>query len=238
MARLLALGLFVMVGLLAALPVGAAHGPGQPYAPVIKPADFVARITNPYLPMPPGTTFIYEGEKDGIPAQDVTAITHDTKKIMGVTCTVVWDRAFEDGELVEQTLDWYAQDRLGNVWYFGEDAKELQNGQVVSTEGSWEAGVNGALPGIVMLAHPQVRQQYRQEYAPGVAEDMAMVVSLREAASVPYGSFRNVLLTKEWTPLSPGVVEHKYYASGVGLVRGVMVRGGSEVTELLDIITE
>src|SRR5689334_22566742 len=119
------------------------------------PNNFVSKIDNPYFPLKPGTTFIYRGETDGTPTRDVMTVTHQTKEILGVTTTVVHDRVYEDGVLTEDTFDWYAQDEDGNVWYFGEDTKELdENGNVTSTEGSWEAGVNGAEPGIVMLAHP------------------------------------------------------------------------------------
>ena len=121
-----------------------------------------------------------------------------------------------DGNLTEKTFDYYAQDKKGNVWYFGEDTKEYENGKVVSTKGSWEAGVDGAKPGFIMQADPKVGETYRQEYYEGEAEDMAKVLSLSESVTVPYGSFDQVLVTKEWTPLEPGLVEHKYYAPGVG----------------------
>ena len=209
------------------------------YAPVIDPADFVAVIGNPLFPLTPGTTFIYEGEEDGLPTRDEMTVTHDTKVIRGVTCTVVRDRAFLEGVLVEDTFDWYAQDKLGNVWYFGEDTRQLDpDGNVISTEGSWEAGVNGALPGIIMEARPRVGDKYRQEFALGVAEDQAQVISLHRRATVPFGSFDDLLLTKEFSPLEKGVVEHKYYAPGVGFILGVVGKGGDERTELVEIITE
>jgi hypothetical protein len=135
---------------------------------------------------------------------------------MGVECVVVNDKAWENGKLIERTYDWHAQDKEGNVWYFGEDTKEYENGKVVSTKGSWEAGVDGAKPGIIMQAHPKVGQSYRQEYYKGEAEDMAKVINLNESVTVPYGSFDHVLVTKEWTPLEPSYAEHKYYAPGVG----------------------
>jgi hypothetical protein len=129
---------------------------------------------------------------------------------------VVDDRAWEGGQLIEKTYDWFAQDKEGNVWYFGEDTKEYEDGKVVSTKGSWEAGVDGAKPGIIMPADPKVGQSYRQEYYPGEAEDMARVLSLNDTVTVPYGSFDHVLETKEWTPLEPGFYEKKYYVGGVG----------------------
>ena len=139
--------------------------------------------------------------------------------ILGVTCVVVSDTVKVDGVLEEATLDWYAQDKQGNVWYFGEDSKEYKDGKVTSTKGSWETGVKGALPGIVMEANPKVGDTYRQEYYKGEAEDMASVESLSESVSVPYGAYSNLLMTKEWSALdSPPVFENKYYAKGVGFL--------------------
>jgi len=209
-----------------------------PYRKEIDPADFVDGVDNRYFPLTPGTTFVYEGETEDGTVRIEDYVTHETKQILGVTCVVVRDRVIEDGELVEETFDWYAQDKDGNVWYFGEDAKEYEAGVVVSTKGSWEAGVDGAMPGIIMEANPQVGDFYRQEYYKGEAEDMAEVLSLTESASVTYGSFDNLLMTREWTPLEPGVVEHDYYAPSVGLVLEVMVEGGSERVELVEITTK
>ncbi len=209
-----------------------------PYRKEIDPDDFVNGVDNQYFPLTPGTTFVYEGEEDGEDLRVEDYVTRETKQILGVTCLVVRNREWEDEELVEETFDWYAQDKEGNVWYFGEDAKEYDEGVVVSTEGSWEAGVDGATPGIIMEANPQVGDFYRQEYYKGEAEDMAEVLSLTESASVTYGSFDNLLMTREWTPLEPGVVEHDYYAPGAGLVLEVVVEGGSEWIELVEITTE
>jgi len=210
-----------------------------PYRKEIDPANFVDRVDNRYFPLTPGTTFVYEGEtEDGEAVRVEDYVTHETKQVLGVTCVVVRNRVMENGDLVEETFDWYAQDKDGNVWYFGEDAKEYEAGVVVSTKGSWEAGVDGAMPGIIMEANPQVGDFYRQEYYKGEAEDMAEVLSLTESASVIYGSFDNLLMTREWTPLEPGIVEHKYYAPGVGLILEVMVEGGSERVELVEITTK
>jgi hypothetical protein len=163
-------------------------------------------------------------------------VTTDTKVILGVTTIVVRDQAYENGVLVEDTFDWYAQDKAGNVWYFGEDTKELDaNGNVISTEGSWEAGVNGAEPGIVMEANPKKGDKYQQEFAADVAEDMAQVIGFEDSFCVRYGCFEDVLVTKEWTPLEHGVVENKYYAKGVGFISSVMVKGGDEQTELVRV---
>jgi hypothetical protein len=194
------------------------------YAPHINPAQFTTKIENEYLPLKPGTTFVYEGGTE----RDEMTVTHSTKMVMGVECVVVDDRAWEEGKLIEKTYDWFAQDKEGSVWYFGEDTKEYKNGKVTSTKGSWEAGVDGAKPGIIMQAEPKVGQTYRQEYYPGEAEDMAKVQSLDESVTVPYGSFDHVLETREWTPLEPSYDEHKYYARGVGQVYG----GGSELVDV------
>jgi hypothetical protein len=182
------------------------------YTPHIDPAHFTTTIDNEYFPMKPGITFLYEGKGE----RDQMTVTHDTKKVMGVECVVVDDRAWEGGKLIEQTYDWFAQDNKGTVWYFGEDTKECENGKVVSTKGSWEAGVDGAKPGIIMQADPKVGQSYHQEYYPGEAMDTARVRSLNASVKVPYGSYDHVLETKEWTPLQPVFFEKKYYVRGVG----------------------
>jgi hypothetical protein len=188
------------------------HKAQKAYAPHINPADFATTIDNEYFPLKPGTTFVYEG---GAERGEMT-VTHDTKKVMGVECVVVDDKAWEGGKLIERTYDWFAQDKKGTVWYFGEDTKEYENGKVVSTKGSWEGGVDGAKPGIIMQAHPKVGQSYRQEYYPGEAMDMAKVLNLNASVTVPYGSFDHALETKEWTPLQHGFFEKKYYVRGVG----------------------
>lgn len=202
----------------------------------IDPNNFVDVVDNPYFPLEPGTIYTYRGETEGVPTRDVMTVTSDTKVILGVTTIVVHDQAYEDGVLVEDTFDWYAQDVDGNVWYFGEDTKELdENGNVISTEGSWEAGVDGAEPGIIMEANPKKGDKYRQELAPDVAEDMAQVIGFEDSFCVRYGCFEDVLVTKEWTPLERGVVENKYYAKGVGFIFGEMVKGGDEQTELVRV---
>jgi hypothetical protein len=201
----------------------------------IDPANFVDAVTNPYMPLLPGTTYVYKGVQDGKPAKNLTTVTHQTKVLMGVATTQVHDRVYLKGKLIEETLDWYAQDKDGNVWYFGEDSKDIENGQVVSTEGSWQAGVNGARPGIVMKAHPKVGDYYRQEFAGKVAADRAKVISVNTSADVPFGAFGHVLQTREFTELEPGVVEQKFYARGIGFVRSVMVKGGTEVFNLVAI---
>lgn len=227
----------------ACLLTGVACGGGSDAAPVIDPgdggaytatldaADFVDSIDNPFFPLLPGTRWIYESA-DGSERIEVMVL-EETRSILGITATVVHDVVSEDGEVIEDTFDWYAQDRSGNVWYLGEDSKELEDGRVVSTEGSWEAGVDGAQPGIVMHAEPRVGVGYRQEFYEGEAEDLAEVLRLDGTADTPYGDFDGLLVIEEWNPLEPDVVEHKYYASGVGVVLEVMTRGGDERVELV-----
>lgn len=201
------------------------------------PVRFVNKITNQYFPLIPGTKYFYEGTNGRATAADVMFVTYGTKRILGVTCTVVRDQAFEEGVLTEQTLDWYAQDTAGNVWYFGEDSRELdEEGNVISTHGSWEAGVDDARPGIIMKAHPAPGDRYHQEFAPGVAEDAAEVRSIA-AGCVPYGCFDELLAINEWTRLAPDVLDRKFYANGLGFVAGHSVRGGDEYLALVRIAT-
>jgi hypothetical protein len=204
------------------------------YAPHIDPAKFTTQIDNPYLPLQPGTRWVYEGRGDRGAEHTVVEVTPDTRVIMGVTTVVVRDTVSVGGTVAEDTFDWYAQDVAGNVWYFGEDTKEYAGSGKVSTKGSWEAGVAGAQPGIVMKAHPKRGALYRQEYQRGEAEDQAAVVGFVKRVSVRFGAFTHVLLTKELTALEPGLLEHKYYASGVGVVRELTVHGGSDRSELVE----
>jgi hypothetical protein len=217
------------------------------YNPVIDPANFVTGVDNQYMPLMPGTTFHYLNtitEGTTVTEQDITlTTTHDTKVILGVTCVVVHDLVTIHGTttILEDTLDWYAQDKDGTVWYFGEDTKKYENGVgPADTEGSWEAGVNGAKPGIVMHGHPEdfINVVYRQEYLPGVAEDKTEVLSINESVTVPAGTFTNCVLTKDYSDIEPGVTEHKYFSPGVGQVSTVMVQGGNEEEALVNITTE
>lgn len=194
------IGLFNTRASLAAPPTVSTPTTTPVYAPAIAPADFVTAIDNPFFPLRPGTTFVYEGKSEKGNEHNEVYVSHDTKVIAGVTCAVISDTVMVDGQLVEMTLDWYAQDKQGNVWYFGEDTKEYTDGKVVSTAGSWQAGADGAQPGIIMEARPKVGDSYRQEYYKGEAEDMAEVLSLTESVTVPEGSYTNVLKTREWTP--------------------------------------
>lgn len=204
------------------------------YDPMLDAADFSGPIDNPFYPLIPGTTFHYEGEtEDGFETNDVI-VTHEVKMILGITATVIHDQVFIDGELAEDTFDWYAQDDAGNVWYLGEDSREIENGQVVGTGGSWEAGVDGAKPGIIMQADPQVGQRYYQEFDLGNAEDEAMVLSLSAAAVVPFGEFAGCLETEDFTRLEPGARERKTYCPGTGLILEESV-GNGERNELVGI---
>lgn len=217
-----------------------ASGAARTLEPTFDSAEFnhPLDITNPYMPLEPGTTFVYKGKSEGAPTRQEFVVTDQTKTILGVKARVVVDTNWEGGKLVERTEDWFAQDDAGNVWYLGEFATEYENGEVVGHEGSWEAGVDGAQAGIVMKAHPIVGETYQQENAPGIAEDMATVLSLTESACVRYGCFSDVLQTGEFTPLEPGSVEHKFYASGVGLIKAILVEGGEEQSQLVKIIKE
>jgi hypothetical protein len=203
----------------------------------INPEDFTVRIDNPFFPLPPGITFIYKGRKELSKQRDEFTVTDRTVVIDGVTCRVVHDKVFVRGVLRENTFDYFAQDRDGNVWYFGEDTEELdKNGKVVSTAGTWRAGVNGAHPGVIMEAHPKVNDHYLQEVAAPIAQDEAIVLNPHGTAAVPLGRFTNCLVTKEFTKLEPGNIEHKFYARGIGFVLGVVVKGGKERLALVNIV--
>jgi hypothetical protein len=202
---------------------------GAPYDPVIDPANFVTTIDNPYFPLRPGTTFIYEGQTAEGFEHDEFAVTSNTRVILGVTCVEVHDTVMLDGELAEDTLDWFAQDKAGNVWYFGENTHELEDGLITTIDGSFVAGVDGAKPGIVMKAHPAIGDFYRQEFDLANAEDYAETVSLTASVRVPWGSFSNCLDSQETTPLEPELLEHKFYAPGVGNVLEVDQNTGDRV---------
>lgn len=189
-----------------------------PYQPRIDPASQSEVIDNPYFTLTPGTTFTYKSHADEGTEIDQLTVTNRTKKVLGITARVVWDRVWLEGELIEETYDWYAQDKTGNVWYLGEDSKEMKKGKVTSRKGSWEAGVDGAQPGIVMPAHPAPGDPYRQEYKKGEAEDMGQILSVRESVKVPAGSYEDCVKTRDWSALEPDNIEHKYYSKEVGNV--------------------
>ena len=208
-----------------------------PYAPPIDPAKFVGPIDNPLFPLVPGTTFIYEGQTvDGL-EHDEFAVTHNTKTILGVACVEVHDVVTVAGKLIEDTLDWFAQDAAGNVWYFGENSKQIADGLVVGVEGSWAAGIDGAQPGIIMEAHPVVGDFYRQEFLLAEAEDLAQVSSLDETVTLAnQQAFMHCVKTTETSPLEPDALENKLYAPGVGNVLVIDVTTG-ETAELVQVIS-
>ncbi|HEX7134125.1 MAG TPA: hypothetical protein VF228_16225 [Iamia sp.] len=199
---------------------------GGVWAPELDPADFVATIDNPYLPLLPGSRWVYEETDGGGDVEDIVVeVTDETREILGITATVVRDTVTQDGVLVEDTFDWFAQDRDGTVWYLGEDVSNYEEGRLVDHDGSFEAGVDGAQPGIVMLAAPEVGRAYRQELYRGEAEDLGEVLARGGEVTVPAGSFTDVLVTRDWNPLEPEVVEEKTYAPAVGLVFEEKVAG-------------
>jgi hypothetical protein len=234
--KLIATLIPVALGLvLAGSAAGSLPQDGEPVT--LNPADFTAKVTNPYFPLVPGTRFIYhETDAEGTVQRDVVHVTKRRKLIAnGITARVVHDVVSEDGEPVEKTFDWFAQDKAGNVWYLGEDTKEFENGHVSSTHGSFEAGVDGAQPGVIMPAAPQVGMTYRQEFYAGQAEDQAQILSLDEQAGVPFGHFTGVLMTKETNPLEPRHTEYKFYARGVGPVLELTASGGTDRVVLVRV---
>jgi hypothetical protein len=230
----------VASGLLLSLAVGvavlAAAAPDQPgYEPRIDPAAFSTTVTNPYFPLRPGTRWTYEGQTEDGLERKVVEVTDETRTVMGVRCVVVHDVVTLDGQVHEDTVDWFAQDRDGTVWNFGEATRKRRADGSFTPAGSWEAGVGGALPGVVMPARPGPGGPYRQEYLPGEAEDMARVLTVDGTLQVRFGSFRDVLVTRDWSPLEPGVAEHKHYAPGIGLAREEVVEGESYRVDLVDL---
>ena len=203
------------------------------YAPEINPKNFVSKINNKYFALTPGKTFVYESEtNDGLERIEVTTLD-EKRTVMNVETAVVWDRVWLDGKLVEDTRDWYAQDNQGNVWYFGEYSQEFEEGQFVGTTGSWEAGINGAQPGIIMKANPQVGDVYRQEYYQGVSEDMAEVVEFAKPIKNDSGFYTDCLKTKDWNPLKPKEIEFKYYCPQVA---GIILEESNEIkVRLVDV---
>jgi hypothetical protein len=198
------------------------------YRPAIDPANFVEAIDNPYWPLAPGTHWTFRSQEQ----RTETTVTPDRRPVMGVSTVVVHDQVFNGSDLAEDTFDWYAQDKAGNVWYFGEATTSYEDNPAGDHAGSWEAGVDGAQPGIVMLADPLSGDVYRQEFKAGEAEDIAMVRRLDAKLKVPAGSYGDVLVTEEWTPLEPDVIELKYYAKGTGVIEERQILGGDELVQL------
>jgi hypothetical protein len=205
------------------------------YSPTIRAADFASTVDNPYWPLKPGTGFHYKGVRGTTPQRDDEIVTHRTKKILGIPSTVVRDTVSDPSGPVERTLDYYAQDKAGNVWYMGELSLEKQNGKFVKASDSWLSGVNGGEPGIIMPADPQPGDLYRQEYyPPGKALDEARVLSRNGSVMVPNGSYSHVLVTSEYSPLEPQT-EQKYYVKGLGEAAEKVVKGHHEEFKLVSI---
>ncbi len=216
-------------------PQGSASACGTTYAPVLDPANFVMVVDNPYFPLPVGRKLVYTGTKDGRSQTDRVTVTDRTKVILGITTTVVKDVARHQGALLEKTFDYYAQDNQGTVWYLGEDTTAfLPNGKT-DTSGSFVAGVDGAQPGIIMEADPQIPDAYRQECFAGEAEDTAWVVATSGSMEVPYGTVRKVLTSLEATRIEPGAYDQKVYAPGVGIVSEQALTGGNEFAQLVSV---
>ena len=223
-----------------ACAAGAApHNPAPvttPCNPVIDPADFGGPIDNPYLPLKPGTVFRYRGVGDDgkTPELNIVRVTHRKKRIMGIEATVVLDRVWANGKPEERTLDWYAQDRHGNVWYMGEDSFDFEHGQWVRNDGSWTAGVGNGQPGVIMLAHPRRGDAYRQEYSPGHAVDQAKVLGPGGKVATPFRTFRRTLLTREYSTIDKQF-EKKWYTRGIGVIQEDAVTKSREHSELVSV---
>jgi hypothetical protein len=211
---------------------------GGKYNPTINPSEFVGQVDNKYFTLKPGTKFTYNNKTRQGTERIEVLVTNETKTVMGVTTTVVRDRVWLNDQLIEDTRDWYAQDKAGNVWYFGETVDNYSKGKLKDHKGSWEAGVNGAKPGIIMLKDPKVGDKYRQEYYRGVAEDEGTVVALDKKVTVPYGSFEGCLQTRDSTRLESSK-EDKYYCPAVGfVVLEQSVTSGGEKVELVGVTSE
>jgi predicted small secreted protein len=246
-SKTIAVGIsLLLVSMLVAACGGDGSGGGEESAPSasfpqgsesvdLNPADFSVEIDNPYWPMRPGSRWVYrESDGEGGVQRVVVTVTEKTKRVAsGIEARVVHDVVSQGGEPVEVTDDWYAQDADGNVWYMGEDTAEYENGKVVSRAGSWEAGVDGAQPGVALPADPRQGMAYRQEYYAGHAEDEGEVLDAGGQVEVPFGHFTDAVTTKDTTPLEPRVVEYKLYVSGVGPVLTLDVSGESGREELL-----
>jgi len=199
----------------------------------LDPADFTTTIDNPYWPIRPGSHWVYREVEDGEVHRDDVTVTNQTKTLGGIEARVVHDRVSQNGETLENTDDYYAQDSDGNLWYLGEDTSEYENGKLKTKEGSWAYGVDGAQPGVIVPASPKQGMKYREEYYAGHAEDAAEILSVGSQVQVPYGRFHNAVLTRNFSTIEPTVEEMKLYAKGVGPVMELVVSGGSGRTELL-----
>lgn len=232
--RLLTLTLLSLVGA-AACGSDSSTEAATALLPPVDGVAFAATIDNPYLPITPGSHWVYEGEDEGELEHIEVTVEADRHDVMGTSAVVVRDVVTLEDGVVEDTFDWYAQDMDGNVWYLGEDSKEIEDGEVVSTAGSWESGVDGAVPGVIMWANPaaHIGSAYYQEFYEGEAEDQAEVVRAGDTVTVAAGTFEDVLVIREWNPLEPGMTELKYYAPGLGLILEEAETGGKARIELI-----
>jgi hypothetical protein len=228
--RMLAVAVVMLAG-----AFGVIQG-GGPAVATIDPASFTKPVANPYFPLKPGTVFTYRGTEGSDRLVEHLRVTHRTEKIQGVATTVIKDILFANGRLQERTTDWYAADNGGTVWYFGErTAVYDKHGNVKSREGTWRAGVNGGVAGIIMPADPKPTDAYRQEFLAGHAEDQAWIVSRHEQLRVPYGRVTDVVRSYEWTRLEPHVVSVKFYGPHLGIVSEQDVAGGTEFLQLVHV---
>jgi len=226
---------FPLAATVQAAPTPTAAPTVEIYAPAIDPANFVKTVNNPYYPLKSGRTFTYTGKKEKLSLRKEVVVSKKTRVVMGVTCTQVADSVWVSGKLAQKTLEWYAQDKEGNVWYFGADAKQYTSGKITGSAGSWQAGVNGAMPGIIMLANPTRGDTYRQSYLKGTIEDMGYVVSLDGALKVPYHAYKDLLITLQWSNLTPDIIENRYYAKEVGFIYSELVQGGTGELKLAKV---
>ncbi|MCI0597661.1 PepSY domain-containing protein, partial [Candidatus Parcubacteria bacterium] len=210
---------------------------GDFYKANLDPANFVDGVDNPYYTLVPGTQFVYEAKKAEGTERTVVTVTSENKIVMGITAVVARDQVFLNGELIEDTDDWYAQDREGNVWYLGEITAEYEDGELVTTAGSWEAGVDGAQAGIIMKGNPKVGDSYWQEYYKGEAEDRGEVLAVNETVTVPFGTYSGCVKTLDYTPLDKKALEHKYYCANVGAVVLEVDTEDNERVELISVKT-
>jgi hypothetical protein len=222
-----------VLGLL--LPASLTQAAKGPACPTFSPSNFSkpTRVTNSYFPLRPGDLYTYKGNRKRVPVVDTVYVTTNPRTIDGVNVVEVRDQVSEGGIPTEDTLDWYAQDNQGNVWYFGEYTTQLPAG---THTGSWTAGVDGAQPGYIMeAAPPTVGDTYCQENAPGIAEDAGQVVSITASRSVPYNSYSgNVVQTKDYSLIEPHS-EYKFYGPGVGLLEAIALNGGNEDLQLYSL---
>jgi hypothetical protein len=235
MRRFLPVAVLVTAGCFAACAESTSTTTVSPRLPALEGASFVEGIDNQYLPFVPGSRWVYAGEDEGELEHIEVTVLVDPRAVDGIPAVVVRDVVTLDGAVAEDTFDWYAQDAAGNVWYLGEDSREIDDGEVVSTHGSWESGVDGAVAGVIMWADPMghAGDPYYQEFYEGEAEDSAEVVRMGDTVTVAAGTFEDVLVIREWNPMEPGVVELKYYAPGVGVVLEEIEEGGEGRIELI-----